>query len=88
MLSKDWLHALGFSVVLAPGISRAWRAELRDGRYILITDIGGFDLPDPKDPFSAACLSMQDELLEFAPLLSSTTDLLKFMHSATLPAEK
>lgn len=60
---------LGFHVWSVPGVSRAWRYEFEDGRFVLVTDPGGYDLPEPSGPYVAICLSCRDEQLDFQPLL-------------------
>lgn len=79
MAAGHWLQFQGFTVVHTPGISRAWRYEFPDGRFLLVTDVGGFDLPEQGGPYSAICLSRQDELVEFAPLLMKSKDLYRFI---------
>lgn len=60
---------LGFHVWSVPGVSRAWRYEFDDGRFVLVTDTGGYDLPEPTGPYVAICLSGRNEQLDFQPLL-------------------
>jgi hypothetical protein len=63
-----WLAALGFELVHEPGMSRAWRLELAGG-YLLITDVGGYDLPEVGAAASAYRFTSDDELEEFAEVL-------------------
>ncbi len=76
-----WLAAIGFERMHTPGISRAWRLEIEDG-YILITDIGGYDLPEIGEPASAYIFSKYDELLEFEGFLKDSQAVLDWVHSA------
>jgi len=64
-----WLAGLGFVVVHEPGISRAWRLDL-DGGYLLVTDVGGYDLPEAGGAASAYRFTRRDELEEFVELLA------------------
>lgn len=63
-----WLAALGFELVHEPGMSRAWRLDLGEG-YLLVTDVGGYDLPDVGAAASAYLFTRWDELEEFAEAL-------------------
>ncbi|WP_165252622.1 hypothetical protein [Paludisphaera soli] len=63
-----WLAALGFELVHEPGISRAWRLDLAGG-YLLITDVGGYDLPEVGAAASAYRFTRGDELEEFVEVL-------------------
>ncbi len=58
---------LGFHVWHIPGVSRAWRREFADGSFLLVTDSGGYDLPEPQGPWSGMFLSGRDEFIELAP---------------------
>lgn len=58
---------LGFQVWHIPGVSRAWKREYSDGSFLLITDAGGYDLPEPTGPWSGMYLSRRDEFIESAP---------------------
>jgi hypothetical protein len=69
-----WFVQLGFRVFHVPGMSRAWQFEFNDGSYVLITDIGGFDLPEPGGPYAVMALSRSDEMLDLQPFLSSARD--------------
>jgi hypothetical protein len=75
---RDWFQVQGFTIVHTPGISRAWRFDFSDGGCLLVTDVGGFDLPEPGGPYSATCLSRREELVEFVPLLRRTKDLHRY----------
>lgn len=66
---------LGYELFHVPGISRAWRREFADRSYVLITDIGGYDLPEPGGPYSAMHLSSRYELLDINPCLNTTREL-------------
>jgi hypothetical protein len=69
---------LGFDVCSVAGVSRAWRYEFDDGCSLLVTDIGGFDLPEPHGPFAALCMSRGDEQVDFQPLLCDTKALYRW----------
>lgn len=66
---------LGYEVWSVPGISRAWRREFADRSYLLITDIGGYDLPEIGGPYAGMYLSATDELIECVPWMFSARNL-------------
>ncbi|HWL07828.1 MAG TPA: hypothetical protein VNQ76_05470 [Planctomicrobium sp.] len=70
---------LGFTVEHTPGVSRAWRYDFTDRSYLLVTDVEGYDLPEPGGPYSATWLSARNELLEFIPELLQTKDLYRIL---------
>ncbi len=55
--------AWGFQLCHHGGISRAWQRILEDGRVLLVTDEGGFDLPEPDGPFHLIELSPDQEMI-------------------------
>ena len=63
------MQQLGFHVWCVPGVSRAWRRFQDDGSYLLVTDVGSYDLPEPNGPYQAMLLTAQDELVEIQPLI-------------------
>jgi len=58
------MKQLGFHIWCIAGVSRAWRRFDQNGSYVLVTDIGGFDLPEPNGPYQAVQLTAQDEFVE------------------------
>ncbi len=74
-----WFVALGFETWHTPGVSRAWRYEFADGSYLLVTDLGGYDLPLPGGPYAGLCLSSRDEPIASATCLCGTHELLGWM---------
>jgi hypothetical protein len=76
-----WLAELGFECMHTPGISRAWQLHIDDG-YILITDIGGYDLPEIGAPAAAYVFSDADEVLEFEEFLKDSHALFNWVRSA------
>ncbi len=76
---KDSFGRLGFQVWHCPGVSRAWRRILPAGDSVLITDVGGFDLPERGGPYAALLLSPRDELVEFEPFFERLGDLVHWI---------
>ncbi len=74
-ISRIFLR-LGYEVFHVPGVSRAWRHDFGDRSYLLITDLGGYDLPEPGGPYAGMYFSARDELIECIPLMSSPRTLL------------
>jgi hypothetical protein len=73
---------LGFDVSHVPGISRAWQCELTAGAYVLVTDIGGYDLPQHGGPYSAILISAADEIVELESWLPNLKGLLEWLRHA------
>ncbi len=73
--TSRWFLRLGFEVWHVPGISRAWRYDFADGSFVLVTDLGGYDLPEPGGPYSAMSLSAANELVDYQEWLRDTKDL-------------
>ena len=83
--TETWFWRLGFQVWQVPGMSRAWRYEFTDGSYVLVTDLGGYDLPDLGGPYAVMSLSPTDELIESHEWLHSTGQLFRwFKHTERL----
>ena len=61
---------LGYEVFSVPGVSRAWRREFADRSYLIVTDLGGYGLPEPGGPYSAMYFSSADRLIESIPELT------------------
>ena len=80
---------LGFQVWHIPGVSRAWKREYADGSFLLITDAGGYDLPEPKGPWSGIYLSRRDEFIELAPLARRMKEIIGWIrHTERLLARR
>ena len=73
-----WLRRLGFHVWHVPGVSRAWRFEFVDGAYLLVTDLDGYDLPDPSGPYAAVAMSSGDEVIDSEPWLGDMNELFRW----------
>lgn len=84
-MSRLWFQRWGFVVWHVSGISRAWRYEGADGRYLLVTDPGGYDLPLEEGPYSAVLLSCADELIEYQPELATSRELLQWFRRVMQP---
>jgi hypothetical protein len=63
-MTVSCFQRLGFHIWHLPGVSRAWRYEMINGSCVLITDLGGYDLPEPNGPYAAIALSSTDDLIE------------------------
>jgi len=74
-----WLDGCGFDVWHVPGVSRCWRLQLSAGDSVLITDPGGYDLPEPGGPYLAICLTAGDDPLEGPTLLTETRQLVVWL---------
>jgi len=59
----DWIER-GFNVDHRPGVSRAWVRVEKDGRQLILTDLGGFDLPSRDGPFQACVVNGDDEMVD------------------------
>jgi hypothetical protein len=81
--AEAWFKHAGFYVWHCPGISRAWRLDLDDGSFVLVTDLDGFDLPYPGGPFSGCFLSSADELIEAEPELCGSRELIDWFRHIT-----
>jgi len=57
----NWIER-GFQMVHKPGVSRAWVRLESDGRQLILTDVGGFDLPHRNGPFLICIVNRDDEL--------------------------
>jgi hypothetical protein len=81
-LASHPFRELAFEIWQVPGISRAWKYEFADGSYVLVTDIGGYDLPDAGGPYVGLYLSNGDELIEHEPLLRNAKNLVRWFEHA------
>lgn len=77
--TSSWFTECGFQVFQVPGVSRAWRYEFLGGLYVLVTDVGGYDLPEIGGPYAAMSLSCRDELLEIQTWLRGTRELHRWL---------
>lgn len=59
----NWVQR-GFRVDHRPGVSRAYVREEPQGDFFLLTDPGGFDLPDQNGPFQITHFSAQQDVLD------------------------
>ncbi|MEM6365691.1 MAG: hypothetical protein AAF745_14780 [Planctomycetota bacterium] len=59
----NWIER-GFRLLHKPGVSRAWVRVESDGRQLILTDIGGFDLPNRDGPFLICIINRDDELID------------------------
>ena len=66
----NWIER-AFGVIQKPGVSRAWRRTERDGTEIILTDLGGFDLPNRDGPFCAIHLDGEDRVVAGPKVLYS-----------------
>jgi hypothetical protein len=73
------MKQLGFHVWCVGGVSRAWRRFQDDGSYLLVTDVGGYDLPEPNGPYQAMLLTAQDELVEIQPPFWQASRLVRWL---------
>jgi hypothetical protein len=73
------MRQLGFHVCCVGGISRAWRRFQRDGSYLLVTDVGGYDLPEANGPYQAVQLTANDELVEVRLLIQRASRLVRWL---------
>lgn len=80
-ISSHWLAGLGFVMTHEPGVSRAWRLDMYDG-YLLITDLGGYDVPEVGAPASAFAFTFRDDLVEFEEVLPDSRSLHGWIRSA------
>jgi hypothetical protein len=81
-MTAEQMRRLGFHVWHRGGVCRAWERLLSDGSYILVTDVGGYDLPDPAGPYSGWLLSAADSLLECRTLLQTPRQLCRWLRHA------
>lgn len=77
-ITSSWFSKLGFEVLNCPGVSRAWQYDLADGSFVLITDLGGYDLPEPGGPYSAMVLSSANDLGEVCANLATPRSLFQW----------
>lgn len=63
---QQWIER-AFRVEHVPGVARSWQRFEPDGSLIILTDAGGFDLPNRNGPFYATHLG-QDDLVLAGPI--------------------
>ena len=59
----NWIER-GFSMHHKPGISRAWVRVEPDGRQLILTSPGGFDVPSRDGPFHACIINRDDQMVD------------------------
>ena len=80
---------LGFQVWHIPGVSRSWKREYADGSFLMITDAGGYDLPEPKGPWTGMYFSRRDEFIESAPFADRMKEIVGWIrHTERLLARR
>jgi hypothetical protein len=77
--TSRWFLQIGFQVWQVPGVSRAWHYEFANGSYVLVTDPGGYDLPELGGPYAAIALSLADEVIGHQERLRSTRQLVYWL---------
>ena len=86
-ITSHWLSRLGFSVTHQGGVSRAWRLDLGED-YLLVTDVGGYDLPGVGESASGYRFTNSDDLLEFEEILTDSRALYGWIRSARRRARR
>lgn len=76
----NWIER-GFRVEHRPGISRAWVRVEKDGRQLILTDPGGFDLPCRDGPFQVCMVSRDNEMLDGPVQLGNRLSLARWLRS-------
>ena len=80
-----WIER-GFQMVQKPGVSRAWLRLESDGRQLILTDTGGFDLPDREGPFQICILDRDDEVTDGPTELPNRLALARWLRErSTIP---
>jgi hypothetical protein len=74
----NWIER-GFQVHHTPGVSRAWTRVENDGRQLILTDQGGFDLPSRDGPFQICLLNADGEVLDGPVLLPTRLALARWL---------
>ncbi|MDG2221961.1 MAG: hypothetical protein P8L85_11300 [Rubripirellula sp.] len=59
----NWIER-GFRVDHKPGVSRAYVRTESDGRQVILTDLGGFDLPSRDGPFRICVINRDDQVVD------------------------
>ncbi len=81
----NWIER-GFRVFHKPGVSRAWIRVESDGRQLILTDTGGFDLPNRNGPFQICVLNQDDEFTEGPVTLPNRLALARWLRErSTIP---
>ena len=78
-MREKHMKQLGFHIWCVGGISRAWRRFQRDGSCLLVTDVGGYDLPETHGPYQATQLTARDELVEAQSLIRRASRLVRWL---------
>ena len=64
-MSHDREQLFGsFEVQHTPGVARALVKVCESGNQIMVTDVGGYDLPPAEGPFQVMLLTAYDEPIE------------------------
>lgn len=78
-MCEKHMKQLGFHIWCVGGVSRAWRRFQQDGSYILVTDVGGYDLPEPNGPYQALQFTAKDELVDVRSLIGQASQLVRWL---------
>jgi hypothetical protein len=78
-MREKHMKQLGFHIWCIGGVSRAWRRFQRDGSYLLVTDVGGYDLPELHGPYQAMQLTANDELVEVRSPIRRASRLVRWL---------
>ncbi|HEY1602280.1 MAG TPA: hypothetical protein VGG64_21940 [Pirellulales bacterium] len=77
--SNCWLRRLGFYVWYVPGISRAWRLDFASRDHLLVTDVGGYDLPGTGGPYASILVLSTGAATELHSCLNGTIELVDWV---------
>lgn len=81
----NWVER-GFLVQHKPGFSRAWMRVESDGRQLILSDVGGFDLPPRDGPFHACILDSDDQVVHGLIELPNRLSLARWLRErSTIP---
>ena len=82
------LMRLGFRLWHIGGVSKAWRKFDRDGGYVLVTDVGGCDLPEENGPFLVWAFTTADDLQDDVLFAGSRAELLAILTHPKCESDK
>lgn len=81
----EWIER-GFQVVHTPGVARAWIRTEADGIQLILTDLGGFDLPSTDGPFQICVINRDAQLIDGPAQLSNRLALARWLRErSTIP---
>ncbi|MEO1615484.1 MAG: hypothetical protein AAFV88_06515 [Planctomycetota bacterium] len=81
----NWIER-GFQVVHKPGVSRAYVRIEDDGRQLILTDSGGFDLPNRDGPFHICVINRDDQMVDGPVVLPTRLALARWLRErSTVP---